>query len=118
MRPEEGDLARLWDIADAGRKILNSTEDTEFEDVVADEDLRDLLVFRLVLIGEAVNKISDQLKIRHPEVLWRAFVNQRNVLIHGYVDVDYERVWTTVKHDLPRLLNQIEGIMQSLEGAR
>jgi uncharacterized protein with HEPN domain len=118
MRPEEGDLARLWDVADTCRAVLGSTEHVEFENFLADRDIRDLVVFRLILIGEAINKISERLKSTYPEVLWRAFIDQRNVLIHGYVEIDYERVWSTVNHDLPTLLGQVEGIMKSLQGIR
>jgi uncharacterized protein with HEPN domain len=37
-------------------------------------------------------------------------VNQRNLLIHGYVDIDYESVWQTVHEDVPELLQLIEAI--------
>ena len=35
----------------------------------------------------------------------------RNRLVHGYFDVDIERVWGTVQNDLPRLISQIEPLV-------
>jgi len=34
----------------------------------------------------------------------------RNKVIHGYFDVDWKVVWTTIKEDLPRLLRQVDGL--------
>lgn len=111
MRPEEGDAARLWDIADAARKILRSVEGLTLTELVADEDRRDLIVYRLALIGEASNRISDSLRAQHPEVPWRRMVNQRNVLIHAYDEIDYDLVWQVVQNELRSLIVKIESIM-------
>jgi uncharacterized protein with HEPN domain len=35
----------------------------------------------------------------------------RNRLIHGYFDVDLDRVWDTVTDDLPPLLAQLEAAL-------
>ena len=35
----------------------------------------------------------------------------RNRMIHAYFDVNINIVWNTVKHDLPMLKQQIEGLL-------
>ena len=32
----------------------------------------------------------------------------RNRLVHGYFDINLERVWETVQRDIPRLVSQLE----------
>lgn len=32
----------------------------------------------------------------------------RNVLIHGYADVDLDTVWDIIHHDLPRLKHYLD----------
>jgi uncharacterized protein with HEPN domain len=111
MRPEEGDAARLWDMADFARKILDTLKGVHFEDWIADQNLRDLVVFRMTLLGEAANHLSRAFRAKHPEVPWRTLVDQRNALIHGCIEIDYEELWRTVQGTLPDLLHQLESLM-------
>jgi uncharacterized protein with HEPN domain len=38
----------------------------------------------------------------------------RDVLIHGYMGVDLDRVWGVTQRDLPRLREQLEAIFQEI----
>ena len=40
----------------------------------------------------------------------------RNKITHGYLAVDYEKVWNTVKEDLPILRRQIGDILGAKVG--
>jgi uncharacterized protein with HEPN domain len=44
------------------------------------------------VIDEASARLSETLRARHPEVPWREIIGMRNVLIHGYFDIDWEQV--------------------------
>jgi len=39
-------------------------------------------------------------------------IGMRNLMIHGYDDIDLEIVWDTVKVDLPGLIEQLESIVR------
>jgi uncharacterized protein with HEPN domain len=39
----------------------------------------------------------------------------RHRLIHGYFDVDLDRVWQTITTDLPPLVKQLEIIVKGFE---
>jgi uncharacterized protein with HEPN domain len=41
-------------------------------------------------------------------------VAMRNVLIHGYFDIDVDLVWSVAENDLPKLRAQIEAIVDQL----
>src|SRR3972149_565522 len=111
MRPEGRDAASLWDIADAVRRILTSVEGISYEEWSRDQNLRELVAYRLAVIGEASNRISDSMRAQHPEVPWRRMVNQRNVLIHAYDEIDFDLVWQVVQNELRSLIAKIESIM-------
>jgi uncharacterized protein with HEPN domain len=91
MRPEERDLAYLWDMRDAARTAMEFTRGLKFQAYAADRKLQ-LAVERLVeIIGEAARHVSGTLREAHPEIPWRKIVAQRHVLAHDYGDIQQER---------------------------
>lgn len=68
----------------------------------------------LEIIGEAANRVSEDVRARHPEVPWRAIIDLRNLLAHGYDYVLLDRVWQVVVADLPPLEEQVRSILAEL----
>ena len=66
------------------------------------------------IIGEAARGVSEELRQAHPEVPWRQMVAMRNVLIHGYFDIDVDLVWSVAQNDLPKLGAQVRAIVEEL----
>jgi uncharacterized protein with HEPN domain len=66
---------------------------------------------QLLIIGEAVKRISLEFRAAHPEVPWRLIAGTRDKLIHFYEGVDLEEVWKMVISDLPRLIRWIEPVV-------
>ena len=68
-----------------------------------------LALIRLIeVIGEAAGRVSDDTRNQISSVPWPLVIAMRNRLIHGYFDVDVDRVWDTVVNDLPALIAAIE----------
>lgn len=63
---------------------------------------------------EAANRLSEDLRAAHPEVPWRAIIDFRNLLAHGYDHVLLDRVWQVVAADLPPLEGRIRAILEGL----
>ena len=57
----------------------------------------------LIRIGEAVNRIPDEVLARFSEQPWRQIVAMRNFAAHQYDDLVPRRVWRTVTQDVPAL---------------
>lgn len=68
------------------------------------------VIKEIEIIGEAASKISEEKKIKHPEVPWKDIIGMRNRLIHGYFEVNTELLWNTVKNNLPQLLSFLQKI--------
>jgi uncharacterized protein with HEPN domain/predicted nucleotidyltransferase len=80
------------------------------EEFLRSEPVQDSIIRGLEIVGEAVSRLSPQLKNKYPEVPWENISGMRNRLIHGYFDVDLERVWKTIEDDIPdfeRAVSQI-----------
>jgi len=65
----------------------------------------------LEIIGEAVKKLPDDLRVKYPQIDWKDIAGMRDILIHDYFGVDYELVWDVVKNEIPTLRFQIEQII-------
>jgi uncharacterized protein with HEPN domain len=59
---------------------------------------------------EATKKLSDKFTESHPEIPWQDMAGMRDKLIHDYLDVDLEVVWSTVINDLPLLKEKISNL--------
>ena len=77
-----------------------------------DELIQTWMVHYLQILGEACANLSDALKQRHAEVSWKDIVGMRNVLVHGYFDIDLDVVWNTVEGDVPKLKAAIQSILE------
>jgi uncharacterized protein with HEPN domain len=94
----------LWDVRQAAQRIETFVQSRELEAYLADPMLRSAVERQFEIIGEALNQLSKAapgIAARIPD-LSRA-VAMRNVLIHGYAQVDNGAVWRTVQDNLPTL---------------
>ena len=75
------------------------------------------VLHELVIIGEAANNLSEDLKATHSDIPWRDIVDFRNVLAHHYWGVDLEVVWKIIEDSdkLPRLRSQVQALIEDLE---
>jgi uncharacterized protein with HEPN domain len=108
MRPNKKDMARLWDMLDAARAVIQFTRDKRFEDFMADRMVRNAVERNLEIIGEAARCVSQAFRKSHPEIPWRAIIALRNVLAHEYGEIRYERLWLLCTQQLAILIRQLE----------
>lgn len=58
---------------------------------------RNAVALCLMQIGELTNKLSQEFKVDHSEIPWRAICGMRNVVAHEYGKIDVETVWETAE---------------------
>lgn len=102
------DAATLLDIENAARLIIEFTLD--ISRLAFDDDIKtqSAILHQLMVLGEAVKRLSADFRAVHPEVPWALIAGMRDNLIHEYDAVDLDEVWRTVESDIPRLLKQLE----------
>ncbi len=88
----------LYDIQQAGERIAEFTAGKHLEDYRHDAMLRAAVERQFEIVGEALarlSRIDEALAARISE--YRRIVASRNILIHGYADVDDRVVWDASK---------------------
>ncbi len=64
----------------------------------------DATLRNLELIGEAATHIPDDVRTMNQHILWRRIIATRNQLIHGYLGIDNDILWSIICDDIPVLL--------------
>lgn len=67
----------------------------------------DATVRNLELIGEAATHIPDNICHSNKEIPWRQLIATRNRLIHGYLGIDNDTLWSIIQDDIPNLLPEL-----------
>lgn len=74
----------------------------------------DAIKYQLVIIGEAVARVSEQTRDRAPEIPWDRIKSQRNVLVHAYDEVDLPRILTILDRHLDPLRSAVETLLAEI----
>jgi len=74
--------------------------------------LQDAVIRNLQVMAESTQRLSDQIKDAQSGIDWFEIAGFRNVLVHGYLGIDVERVWNILEKDLPALKKAIKRMLQ------
>ena len=102
----------LYDVQQAVARIAEFTAGKQFADYHNDAMLRAAVERQFEIIGEALTKLAgvdEKLVARISE--HRRIIAFRNILIHGYADVDARLVWDVVEAKLPVLRQEVESLL-------
>jgi uncharacterized protein with HEPN domain len=119
-------LDRLKDVLEALERIPRRSESIHSaDDFLVDEaglEHLDSICMLLVAVGEAFRQMDAKTKgdwlARYPTIPWRDVIGVRNVIAHGYFDLDAEQVFTICKEDIPELIGTVRVMIKDLqEGA-
>jgi len=108
MKPEQRDAGYLWDMLDAARTVEQLSSNQDFTQYSNDRRTQLAVERSLEIIGEAASRVSTSFRNAHPEIPWRQIIGQRNILIHEYGEIKQERIWKTVRENVPQLIELLK----------
>ena len=108
MSPDE---IIVLDIVRAARLAIEFRQEMDKEKFLADIKTQSAVLHQLMVMGEAVKRLSMAYRDEHSHIPWKVIAGMRDVLIHGYDIVDLNEVWKTVNVDVPQVLPALEKLI-------
>ena len=105
----------LDDMVEFAGKVLEYTEGLDQDGFVHNGLTYDATLRNLELIGEAATHVPHEIRDAHPEIPWRMIIATRNRLIHGYLGIDDDTLWSIIQDDVTELLPLLEAIKTEFE---
>jgi uncharacterized protein with HEPN domain len=102
------DAIIIDDIIHAARLAIEFTAGLDQQAFLSDLKSQSAAIHQLLVMGEAVKRLSLGYRESHPDVPWKLMAGMRDVLIHGYDIVDLDQVWQSLQIDLPEILGALE----------
>lgn len=91
--------------------ILRINEYIESKELFYDSRLvQDAVVRNLQVMAESSQRLSEEIKNNCPDIQWNDISGFRNILVHDYLGIDLDVIWSVVEQELPKLekaLNEI-----------
>lgn len=109
------DDATLFDIVRAADLATDFVATLDRAAFLTDPKTQSAVLHQLLVIGEAVKRLSPQFRTQHPTIPWSAIAGMRDRLIHAYDAVDVEEVWITLRRDLPELTRYLRPLLRARE---
>ena len=104
----------IADIINAMEKIFEYTEGMTKQEFKKNELVKDAVLRNIEIIGEAANKLSEEIYNNYKNVPWRRMIGLRNIVIHEYFGVDLNIIWKIITVNLPETRPEIKKIKEDI----
>ena len=105
------DRQSVQDMWNAAQDILSFTAGMNKSTLAADRRTQAAVLYEIVVLGEAANRVSSEFQLSHPTLPWQDIIGMRNILAHQYDKVDADVVWDVINHDIPELIMLLQSLL-------
>ena len=105
------DLQFLLDMLQSAELILIYTAQCSQTELIANIQLQDSVIRRLLVIAEAARRVSETTRQTLPNIPWQQINGMRNRLVHEYDDIDLSIVWNVIQVDIPPLIAALQSVL-------
>jgi uncharacterized protein with HEPN domain len=103
---------RVEDILSAIADIQAWTVGKTQAELASDQILLRAILYSFMIIGEAASNVPENLQDVYTEIPWRLMKDMRNVMAHEYFQIDVQILWNTITKSLPRVVTQLETLLE------
>lgn len=102
------DEANLYSALKAAKKIQTKIENSSFELFIKNEDLQDMMHWNLMVMGEALNRMSPTWVEENTHIAIRQIIGLRNRIVHGYDVINTNVIYKIFVDDIPQFIKQVQ----------
>ena len=74
-----------------------------------------LAITKLVeMIGEASKNVSEESKLKYPDIPWKQMSGMRDKLTHKYYGIDLQILWDTAVNKIPQVKLPVQQMVQDI----
>lgn len=112
-KPSHKDFICILNMLDSIKRIQQYSEKfTNADDFYDDTKSFDASMMNFIVIGEMVDKLSDNLISETANKIdWYRVKGFRNIIAHNYFGIDAEEVWQIIRGSLKDLKRDLESII-------
>jgi uncharacterized protein with HEPN domain len=103
----------LSDILEAINKNKIYTNGYNFNSFIEDVKTIDAVIRNFEIIGEAANRLPEDFKDVHKGINWQRIRGFRHRIVHDYMEIDLQIVWTIIQKDLDQLSKDVLKIVEA-----
>ena len=115
MTKQRDSKITVQEIISACENSVQFMEGMTFEQFLKDIKTQSAVRHQILILGEAVKRLPQDIKDKYPEIPWKNIAGTRDVLIHCYEEADFEIIWNIVKDQLPKLSPEFHSILSGLK---
>jgi uncharacterized protein with HEPN domain len=108
MWTDDGTALDVLTAARRIREFVAGLTRAEFDDNLLAQSA---VLHQIIVLGEAVKRLSDEFRLAHPSVPWTQIAGMRDRCIHGYDNVDLDRVWEVAQVHSRQLVDYLDKIV-------
>ena len=88
--------------------------DISFSEFNGNEMLKRAVAMTIINIGELVRVLSDDIKLKYPNIPFKEITATRNVTVHGYQTLRMDDIWETIHKDIPEVYSLMRKMIDDM----
>jgi uncharacterized protein with HEPN domain len=101
------------------RRFVDIDSPADFTSSDAGIDRMDAICMILIAAGEEIKNIESKtegkLLSRYPDIKWRGVMGVRDVLAHGYFQVNADQLFAICQKDIPALIRTVKSMIEDIQ---
>lgn len=112
---KRSDLDRLQDARDFAISAQFNAGGLSADTLASAPQPQHAALYNLAVVGEALSKVSAEVRSAAPDLGWREIVDLRNFIVHAYWQIDLEIIADVIKNRIDQLVKQLEELILIVE---